>query len=74
MKSKKSGLVYIPVRGWKYSDGTGTGTYLDDDTLTVTGKNISCLIILINSIHLKKEPLTRSPRLEYLARCQVHYL
>ena len=37
--SKKQGLVFLPVRGWLYPDGT----WQDDDTLTVTGKHISCL-------------------------------
>ena len=40
--SKKQGLVYIPVRGWQYGDGT---TVHDDDTLTVTGKHMSYLTI-----------------------------
>ena len=38
--SKKKGLVYLPVSGWQYGDGIG---WHDDDTLTVTGKHISCL-------------------------------
>ena len=42
IKSKKKGLVYIPVRGWQYSD---FGPWEDDDTLTVTGKHISCLTL-----------------------------
>ena len=40
--SKKEGLVNLPVRGWQYS---GVG-WKDDDTLTVTGKYISCLILI----------------------------
>ena len=37
--SQKKGLIYIPVNGWQYGDGV----WKDDDTLTVTGKHISCL-------------------------------
>ena len=39
IQSKKPGLLYIPVRGWQYM----VGSMQDDDTLTVTGKYISCL-------------------------------
>ena len=39
IKSKKQGLVFLPVRGWQY----WSGTWKDDDTLTVAGKHISCL-------------------------------
>ena len=35
IKSKKEGQTYIPVGGWQYGDGTGT--WSDDDTLSVTG-------------------------------------
>ena len=41
IQSKKQGLVYLPVRGWQYAGGGDT--WQDDDTLTVTGKHISCL-------------------------------
>ena len=37
IKSKKQGLVYLPVRGWMYGDGNG---WPDDDTLNVNGKYI----------------------------------
>ena len=39
IKSTKQGLVFLPVSGWQYYNGT----WQEDDTLTVTGKNISCL-------------------------------
>ena len=39
--SKKEGLVYIPERGWQYADGNGG--LMDDETLTVIGKHMSCL-------------------------------
>ena len=35
IQSKKKGQTYIPVGGWQYGDGTGT--WPDDDTLSVTG-------------------------------------
>ena len=35
IRSKKKGQTYIPVGGWQYGDGTGT--WPDDDTLSVTG-------------------------------------
>ena len=38
--SKKEGLVNLPVRGWQYFGGG----WKDDDTLTVTGKHISCYL------------------------------
>ena len=41
IKSKKQGLVFLPVRGWQYATTDG---WKDDDTLTVTGENISYLI------------------------------
>ena len=50
--SKKERLVYIPVRGWKYehhNDG-----WIDDDTLTVTGKELT-FIFSLTSIYLQKE-------------------
>ena len=37
IKSQKKGLVYLPVRGWQYSGGG----WQDDDTLTITGKDIN---------------------------------
>ena len=44
IKSKKKGLVYLPARGWKYSiSHYAWSLSLDDDTLTVTGKHISCV-------------------------------
>ena len=43
--SKKEGLVNLPVRGWQYGRGRGRG-WNDDDTMTVTGKYISCLILI----------------------------
>ena len=41
IKSKKKGLVYFPLRGWQYWDGT----WQNDETLTVIGKYISCLTL-----------------------------
>ena len=38
IKSKKTGLVYLPVRRWQYPGADGI--WQDDDTLTVTGKYI----------------------------------
>ena len=35
IKSRKKGLVSPPVRGWQY----WSGTWKDDDTLTVAGKH-----------------------------------
>ena len=35
IQSKKKGQTYIPVGGWLYGDETGT--WSDDDTLSVTG-------------------------------------
>ena len=43
IKSKKKSLVFLPVSGWQYRGGGG---WNDDDTLTVTGKYISCLILI----------------------------
>ena len=44
IKSKKKRLIFLPVRGWQYAGGG----WPDDDTLTltVTGKYISCLILI----------------------------
>ena len=39
--SRKKGLIYLPVRGWLYR---GVGWPLDD-TLTLTGRNMSCLTL-----------------------------
>ena len=41
IESEKQGSVYVPVGGWRYFDGG----WEDDDTLTVTGKYISCLTL-----------------------------
>ena len=43
IQSKKEGLVYIPEKGWQYADGDGD--WMDDETLTVTGKHMSCLTL-----------------------------
>ena len=43
IQSKKEGLVYISERGWQYADGDGD--WMDDETLTITGKHMSCLTL-----------------------------
>ena len=42
--SKKQGLINLPMRGWRYWDGT---MMQDDDTLTVTGKYIGCMTVAL---------------------------
>ena len=44
IKSKKRGLVYIPVEGWQYGDSNGD--WLDDDSLIVAGKYNICLTLI----------------------------
>ena len=61
IKSKKKGLVFPPVKGWEYDGGASSCGWLgalfdclldvctcwpDDDTLTVTGKYVSCLTLI----------------------------
>ena len=52
IRSKKKGLVYFPVRGWQYVDGS----WKDDDTLTVTGRYISCLSLNYLNLFTEGEP------------------
>ena len=42
IKSKKKGLILLPIRGWQYS--IANNGLEDDTTLTVTGKNIIFLL------------------------------